>query len=134
MANPLLPSSLLGPLFSSAAMRAVMADKARLQRMLEVEYALAAAEARLGIIPKKAIKPIGDACVAERYDIAALGEAAVASGNIAIPLVKALTAEVMKRDADCRRLRALGRHQPGHHRHRAGARSARGHRCPGAGS
>ena len=81
-------------------MRAVMADKARLQRMLDVEYALAAATARLGIIPKKAIKPIGDACVAERYDIAALGEAAVASGNIAIPLVKALTAEVMKRDAD----------------------------------
>jgi 3-carboxy-cis,cis-muconate cycloisomerase len=100
MANPLLPSSLLGPLFSSAPMRAVMSDKARLQRMLEVEYALAAAEARLGIIPKKAIKPIGDACLAERYDIAALGEAAVASGNIAIPLVKALTAEVAKRDAD----------------------------------
>ena len=70
-------------------MRAVMSDKARLQRMLEVEYALAAAEARLGIIPKKAIKAIGDACLAERYDIAALGEAAVASGNIAIPLVKA---------------------------------------------
>ncbi|HKY87967.1 MAG TPA: 3-carboxy-cis,cis-muconate cycloisomerase [Pseudorhodoplanes sp.] len=100
MTHPLLPSSLLGLLFSSAAMRTVMSDKARLQRMLDVEYALAAAEARLGVIPKKAIKPIGDGCVAERYDIAALGEAAVAAGNIAIPLVKALTAEVMKRDAD----------------------------------
>ena len=39
-------------------------------------------------------------CVADKFDIAALGEAAVASGNIAIPLVKALTAAVKKRDAN----------------------------------
>lgn len=81
-------------------MRAVMADTARLQRMLDVEFALARAEGALSIIPKKAVRPIGDCCGAEKYDIAALGEAAVASGNIAIPLVKALTAEVEKRDAD----------------------------------
>jgi 3-carboxy-cis,cis-muconate cycloisomerase len=100
MTHPLLPPSLLGPLFSSAAMRAVMADQARLQRMLDVEFALARAEGKLGIIPKKAVKPIGDGCAAEKFDIAAIGEAAVASGNIAIPLVKALTAAVRKRDAD----------------------------------
>jgi 3-carboxy-cis,cis-muconate cycloisomerase len=100
MTSPLLPPSLLGPLFSSAAMRVVMADQARLQRMLDVEFALARAEGKLGIIPKKAVKPIGDGCAAEKFDIAALGEAAVASGNIAIPLVKALTAAVRKRDAD----------------------------------
>ena len=100
MTHPLLPSSLLGPLFSSAAMRAVMADTARLQRMLDVEYALARAEASLGIIPRAAAKPIGECCHAEQFDIAALGEAAVASGNIAIPLVKALTAAVRKRNAN----------------------------------
>jgi 3-carboxy-cis,cis-muconate cycloisomerase len=100
MTHPLLPPSLLGPLFSSADMRAVMADTARLQRMLDVEYALARAEAALGVIPKKAAKPIGDCCWAEKFDIAALGEAAVASGNVAIPLVKALTEAVRKRDAD----------------------------------
>src|SRR5581483_6620144 len=33
---------------------------------------------------------------AERYDAAALGEDAVAAGNVVIPLVKALTAEVAK--------------------------------------
>lgn len=81
-------------------MRAVMADTARLQRMLDVEFALARAEGALSIIPKKAVKPIGDCCGVEKFDIAALGEAAVASGNIAIPMVKALTAEVEKRDAD----------------------------------
>ena len=40
-------------------------------------------------------------------------EAAAAAGNVAIPLVKALTAEVAKADAEGRRLRALGRDQPG---------------------
>ena len=75
-------------------MRAVMADTARLQRMLDVEFALARAEGALSIIPKKAVKPIGDCCGVEKFDIAALGEAAVASGNIAIPMVKALTAVV----------------------------------------
>jgi 3-carboxy-cis,cis-muconate cycloisomerase len=100
MTNPLLPPSLLGPLFSSAPMRAVMADTARLQRMLEVEFALARALGALSIIPKKAVKPIGDGCWWEKFDIAALGEAAVASGNIAIPMVKALTADVAKRDAE----------------------------------
>lgn len=99
MTHPLLPSSLLGPLFSSASMRAVMSDTARLQRMLDVERALARAEASLGLIPRTAAKPIGDCCQADRFDIAALGDAAVASGNIAIPLVKALTAAVRKRDA-----------------------------------
>ena len=99
MTNPLLPSSLLGPLFSSAPMRAAMADSARLQRMLDVERARARAEAALGVIPKTAAKPISDCCRADKFDIAALAEAAVASGNIAIPLVKALTAAVKERDA-----------------------------------
>jgi 3-carboxy-cis,cis-muconate cycloisomerase len=98
MTHPLLPSSLLGPLFSSAEMRAVMADAARLQRLLDVEHALARAEASLGIIPRAAAKQIGECCQANQFDIAALGEAAVASGNIAIPLVKALTAAVKERN------------------------------------
>ena len=100
MTHPLLPSSLLGPLFSSANMRAILADTARLQRLLDVEHALARAQAQLGIIPKAAAKPIGDCCHAGNFDIAALGEAAIASGNLAIPLVKALTEAVKKRNMD----------------------------------
>ena len=74
-------------------MRAVMADKARLQRMLDVERALAARRGVARRHPKKAAASRSAMpAVAEHYDIAALGEAAVASGNIAIPLVKALTA------------------------------------------
>jgi 3-carboxy-cis,cis-muconate cycloisomerase len=103
MTNPLLSSSLLTPLFSSAAMQAVVEDRARLQRMLDFEAALARAEAALGVIPATAAAAIASACQADRYDIAAIGQAAVAAGNIAIPLIKALTAEVAKSDAEAAR-------------------------------
>ena len=100
MTNPLQPSSLLLPLFSSAAMQAVTSDTARLQRMLDFEHALARAEGSIDVIPASAIRPIEKAAKAERYDMAALAEASVASGNLAIPLVKALTAEVTKIDPE----------------------------------
>lgn len=103
MSVTLLPSALLSPLFSSAAMREILSDGARLNRMLRAESALAAAEAAVGVIPKGAVKPIADACHARFYDIAALGLAAVSAGNLAIPLVKALTAEVAKKDAEAAR-------------------------------
>jgi 3-carboxy-cis,cis-muconate cycloisomerase len=99
MTDPLAPSSLLTPLISSAAMRAILDDRARLQRMLDFEVALARAEAAIGVIPALASDQIANAAKAERYDVKALGEEAVASGNIAIPLIKALTAEVAKADA-----------------------------------
>jgi 3-carboxy-cis,cis-muconate cycloisomerase len=95
--------SLLGPLFSSTAMRAVTDDRARLQRMLDFEAALAKAEAAAGVIPAKAAAPIAQSCRAERFDLGKIGEDAVAAGNIAIPLVKALTAEVAKSDAEAAR-------------------------------
>ena len=80
-------------------MRAILDDRARLQRMLDFEVALARAEAAVGIVPALAIDRIAEAARAERYDLTALGEAAVAAGNIAIPLINALTAEVAKTDA-----------------------------------
>jgi 3-carboxy-cis,cis-muconate cycloisomerase len=99
MTNPLAPSSLLTPLISSAAMRAILDDRARLQRMLDFEAALARAQAATGVIPAAAAESIAAACRADRYDPAAIGEQAVTAGNVAIPLVKALTAEVAKIDA-----------------------------------
>src|SRR5580704_12562635 len=99
MTNPLAPSLLLPPLVSNAAMRAIMDDRARLQRMLDFEAALTRAEAAVGVVPASAVDSIVGACRAERYDIGALGEAAAAAGNLVGPLVKALTAEVAKTDA-----------------------------------
>src|ERR1700731_5306811 len=98
MTNPLAPSLLLPPLLASAAMRALLDDRARRQRMLDFEAALTRAEAVMGVIPASAVDPIATACRAERYDIAALGEAAAAAGNLVTPLVQALTAEVARTD------------------------------------
>jgi 3-carboxy-cis,cis-muconate cycloisomerase len=96
-------SPLLAPMLSSAAMRAVCDDVACLQHMLDFEAALASAEAAIGVIPAGAAGPIANACKAGSFDLAALADAATRSGNLAIPLVKALTADVAKADADAAR-------------------------------
>src|SRR5712672_3562486 len=96
-------SPLLAPMLSSAAMRAVCDDTACLQNMLDFEAALARAEAAVGVIPNSAAGPITNACRAESFDLTALADAATRSGNLAIPLVKALTTNVAKSDADAAR-------------------------------
>ena len=103
MTSALNPSPLLTPLISSAAMRAVVDDRAHLQRMLDFEAALARAEAAVAVVPASCVDPIAAACNAERYDLAALGEAAARAGNLASPLVAALTDEVAKTDAEAAR-------------------------------
>jgi 3-carboxy-cis,cis-muconate cycloisomerase len=90
-------------MLSSAAMRAVCDDLAYLQHMLDFEAALARAEAATGVIPASAVAPIEKACRAEKFDLAVLAEAATRAGNLAIPLVKALTTAVAKADADAAR-------------------------------
>jgi 3-carboxy-cis,cis-muconate cycloisomerase len=96
-------SPLLAPMLSSAAMRAVCDDVACLQNMLDFEAALARAEAATGVIPASAAGAIGKACKAEAFDLAGLAEAATRSGNLAIPLVRALTAAVASADAEAAR-------------------------------
>jgi 3-carboxy-cis,cis-muconate cycloisomerase len=90
-------------MLSSAAMRAVCDDVASLQHMLDFEAALARAEAANGVIPTSAADTIAKACKASSFDLGSLAEAATRSGNLAIPLVKALTAEVAKAGADAAR-------------------------------
>lgn len=96
-------SALLGPLFATSEMRRLYSDRATLARMLKVEAALAEAESAAGVIPRGAAGPIAVACNPDRYDLGEIGNAAAASGNVAIPLVKALTAEVARRDKEAAR-------------------------------
>ncbi len=84
-------------------MRGVCDDVAYVQHMLDFEAALARVEAATGVIPASAAGPIEKACKASSFDLGALAEAATRSGNLAIPLVKALTAEVAKADPDAAR-------------------------------
>jgi 3-carboxy-cis,cis-muconate cycloisomerase len=90
-------------MLSSAAMRAACDDRETLQHMLDFEAALARAEAATGVIPASAAEPIARACKADGFDLADLAEAATRSGNLAIPLVKALTATVAQADAEAAR-------------------------------
>ena len=79
-------------------MRAIMSDRARLQRMLDFEAALARAEAAMGVVTATGAVVIGEACDASRYDIDALVAGQVPSGNIAAGVVGALTRAVAARD------------------------------------
>ena len=96
-------SPLLAPMLSSAAMRVVCDDATFLQNMLDFEAALARAEAATGVIPPAAGRMIASACRADSFDFAMLSHAATRSGNLAIPLVRALTDNVAKVDADAAR-------------------------------
>ena len=94
--------------FTARDMREVFCDQGRVQAMLDVEAALARAEARVGLIPASAVAPIENACRADLYDFAALGEAIATAGNSAIPLVKALGKQIAATDAEAERYVHLG--------------------------
>jgi 3-carboxy-cis,cis-muconate cycloisomerase len=96
-------SPLLAPMLSSPAMRAVCDDTAYLQYMLDFEAALARAEAATGTIPNSAAQVISGGCRAENFDVDALAASASKAGNLAIPLVKALTAHIVKADPEASR-------------------------------
>jgi 3-carboxy-cis,cis-muconate cycloisomerase len=94
MNEPPISSHFAMPLHASPAMRALMSDRARLQRMLDFEAALARAEAAVGVISATGASAIAQACKAAQYDIAALIEAQAASGDIASAMIAALTQRV----------------------------------------
>ena len=86
--------ALFGPSLSSEAMLEAVSETAWVQAMLDVEAALARAEARVGIIPSAAAEAIATHCHVTEFDIAQIGREAVKSANPAIPLVAALRARV----------------------------------------
>jgi len=79
-------------------MQEVFCDSSRLQRMLDVIAALARAEARVGVIPSTAVASIVASCREEFFDVGDLARETAFAGNVAIPLVKALTARIASDD------------------------------------
>jgi 3-carboxy-cis,cis-muconate cycloisomerase len=94
---------LLDLLFSTEEMRLVFSDHGRLQGMLDFERALARVEGRLGVIPAQAAEVIARPRPPEAFDLAALASEAEQAGNLAIPLIRALTALVARDDAEAAR-------------------------------
>ena len=64
--------------------------------MLDFEAALARALAHVGVIPVAAADAIAKNCTSSQIDFVALARDAESAGNLAIPLVKQLTALVAK--------------------------------------
>jgi 3-carboxy-cis,cis-muconate cycloisomerase len=89
---------LFGGLFTSQAVAEVFSARAYVQGLLDFEAALARAEADVGGIPPAAADLIATCCRAELFDLGALAAGAATAGNLAIPLVRALTDLVLVRD------------------------------------
>jgi len=89
---------LLDPLFTTDSMREIFSDRRRLQGMLDFEAALARALVRAGVAPAEAVPAIAAQSSADQFAMDVLAREAALAGNLAIPLVKALTAAVAKSD------------------------------------
>jgi 3-carboxy-cis,cis-muconate cycloisomerase len=83
-------SEILGTLFGTDEMRAVFGDHGWVQAMLDVEAALARAQARLGIVPNEAADAITRAAKAENLSFAEMAAQTRNVGYAVLPLVRAL--------------------------------------------
>jgi len=88
-------------------MRALVTERARIQRILDFEVALARAEAAVGVVPALATDKIAEAARAERFDLAMLA-ADVSTGSVAAALLNMLRSEVARIDPEAARLVGFG--------------------------
>ncbi len=95
--------ALTSAIFSSEGMQRVFSPGSTVQRMLDFEAALTRALACEDVIPASAVEPVLACCDASDYDLDALAHAARNAGNLAIPLVRQLTAKVAARDPEAAR-------------------------------
>ena len=103
-----MPNSLPGTVLTSAissteAMQSIFSARATVQRMLDVEAALARSLATADVIPASAATSWIRCCHAEQIDLVALTAEAGTAGNLAIPLVRQLTAAVAMLDPEAAR-------------------------------
>ena len=87
-----LDSVIFRDIFSTAEMRRVFSDEARTGYYLEIEAALARAQARLGIIPQDACDEILRHCAIAEYDFARLKTQTERIGYPVLPVVQQLVA------------------------------------------
>ena len=85
---------LIASIFTTDELSAATSDDAWLQAILDVEVALAEAEAELRLIPAASVAKIASAAVASAFDTRELGRAARLGGNPIIPIVDRLRQRV----------------------------------------
>ena len=92
MASTAIDSLIFRDIFSTPAMRRVFSDENRIQRYLDIEAALARAQARLGIIPREAAEEIARQALVEKFDLAKLKARTEIIGYPVLPVVEQLVA------------------------------------------
>lgn len=80
--------------FSTPEIRKVWTDENRIQQQLNVEGALAQAEAELGLIPEEAARAIDDSLDVSNYDVKAIAEEAGRLKHSMMATINALQAQV----------------------------------------
>ncbi|MCW5693447.1 MAG: 3-carboxy-cis,cis-muconate cycloisomerase [Pseudolabrys sp.] len=89
-ASTVIDSILFRDAFGTAAMREVFSDRALIERYVEVEVALAQAEAKVGVIPKDAAAEIAAKADASKFDGDKLREETDLVGYPILPVVHQL--------------------------------------------
>ena len=85
-----LDCELLGDLYGTAELREIFDTRALVQTWLDVERALAEAEAETGVIPTSAAARVAAEADASHYDVASLRAGIAASKHPLVPLIRAL--------------------------------------------
>src|SRR5690242_2898574 len=91
MGSTVFESILFRDMFGTAAMRAVFDDRALIARYVEVEVALAKAEARAGVIPADAAEAIARTADAAKLDFERLERETQNVGYPILPVVAQLS-------------------------------------------
>ena len=91
MPSIVVSSKVFGEMFGTDEMREIFSDEALIQRYLDVEAALARAQAQLGIIPDEAAHAITQAAAAPQVDYPRLAARTQIVGYPILPLVEQLT-------------------------------------------
>ncbi|HMA72870.1 MAG TPA: 3-carboxy-cis,cis-muconate cycloisomerase [Xanthobacteraceae bacterium] len=87
-----LSSGIFGDIFFTESMRRIFADENRIQKYLDIEAALARAQAHLGIIPQNACDEIVRHCSIAEYDFGKLKTETERIGYPVLPVVQQLVA------------------------------------------
>ena len=91
MSSTVFDSALFRDMFGTAEMRGVFSDKALIERYIEVEVALARAEARCGVIPSEAAEQIAALSRYDALDLALMQHETEIVGYPILPLVEQLS-------------------------------------------
>jgi 3-carboxy-cis,cis-muconate cycloisomerase len=92
MASTAIDSAIFRDIFSSEAMRRVFSDEHRVQCYLDIEAALARAQAALGLIPQRAADEITAKCTLGSIDMVRLKTQTELIGYPVLPVVQQLVA------------------------------------------